>query len=110
MPLLFPTQGTLSEAFSTSLPFGRAPSEPQGQQSPSHRAPSDRYLAWSAVDDVKSKAGALSNEAQKELQKASQAAQAKPGKIELYSSKYYAACILGGLLACVGIPSAQDNP
>lgn len=52
---------------------------------------------------MKSKAGSLSNEAQKEIQKASQVAQAKAGKIELYSAKYYAACTLGGMLACVGI-------
>ena len=61
------------------------------------------FSAWSAVDDVKSKAGQLSAEAQKEYTKASQTAQAKAGTIELYSPTYYAACTLGGLLACVGI-------
>lgn len=55
---------------------------------------------------MKSKAGALSNEAQKEIAKASSAAQAKTGQIELYSAKYYAACTFGGLVACV---SVQDH-
>lgn len=50
---------------------------------------------------MKSKAGALSNEAQKEIAKASSAAQAKTGQMELYSPSYYAACTFGGLMACV---------
>jgi len=50
---------------------------------------------------VKGKAQAFSAEAQKELQKASAAAQAKTGDIEIYSAKYYAACTFGGLIACV---------
>jgi solute carrier family 25 (mitochondrial phosphate transporter), member 3 len=37
----------------------------------------------------------------KEFSKASNAAQAKAGKIELYSAKYYAACTFGGIMACV---------
>lgn len=101
MPLLFPTQGTLHDVLSPQLPFGRS----TNQTAPTKRnTSSDTYPAWSAVDDVKSKAGSLSAEAQKEFQKASQAAQAKAGKIELYSAKYYAACTLGGLLACVSAP------
>ena len=61
------------------------------------------------MDDVKSKAGQLSAEAQAELSKASAAAQAKTGGIELYSGKYYAACVLGGVLACVR-KYRQQNP
>lgn len=98
MPLLFPTQGTLNDSFSP-LPFGRTP-EPDEPQS-SHRSRQDRYPAWSTAEDVKSKAGALSEEAQTELKKAGQTVQAKTGKIELYSGKYYSTCILGGLIACV---------
>lgn len=98
MPLLFPTQGTLSDAFSP-LPFGRTP-EPDVPQS-LHKSKQDQYPAWSTVEDLKSKAGTLSNEAQTELRKASQTVQAKTGKIELYSGKYYSTCILGGLIACV---------
>jgi solute carrier family 25 phosphate transporter 3 len=52
------------------------------------------------VDDAKDKAAKLSNAAVKELEKASSAAQAKTGKIELYSLQYYATCTFGGLLAC----------
>lgn len=51
---------------------------------------------------MKAKAGALSSEAQNELKRSSRIVQAKTGNIELYSAKYYAACSLGGLLACVG--------
>lgn len=59
------------------------------------------YGAYSVVDNAKDKAAKLSNEATREFEKASSAAQAKAGKIELYSGKYYAACTFGGLLACV---------
>ena len=62
--------------------------------------------AFSAAEDAKGKAQALSAEAQREIQKASSAARAKTGEIELYSAKYYAACTFGGLIACVGIPAA----
>ncbi|EED12338.1 mitochondrial phosphate carrier protein, putative [Talaromyces stipitatus ATCC 10500] len=47
------------------------------------------FPAWSAVDDVKQSYGKLSTKAQ-----------AKTGKIEMFSPKYYAACTFGGLLAC----------
>ncbi|RFU74184.1 mitochondrial phosphate carrier 2 [Trichoderma arundinaceum] len=49
------------------------------------------YGAYSVVDSAKDKAVKLSNEATREFEKASSAAQAKAGKIELYSGKYYAA-------------------
>ena len=65
------------------------------------QARADLYPAWSVADDAKAKASQLSNEATKEFEKASAKAQAKAGKIELYSPKYYAACTFGGLLACV---------
>ena len=102
MPLLFPTQGTLHDVFSFASPVTR--SSPESKTVQPSRSLKDLFPAWSAVDDVKNKAGALSEEAQKEYQKASQAAQAKTGKIELYSAEYYAACTLGGLLACVRFP------
>lgn len=60
-------------------------------------------VAFSVAEDAKSKASALGQDAQKEIQKASSAAQANTGQIELYSPKYYAACTFGGLIACVGI-------
>lgn len=58
----------------------------------------DLYSAYSPVEDKVKK---LSAEATAEFNKASAAAQAKAGHIELYSGKYYAACTFGGLLACV---------
>ena len=103
MPFLFPAQGILHDAFSSKSPLTR-PSSPETKTVQSSRSVKDLFPTWSAVDDVKNKAGALSEEAQKEYQKATQAAQAKTGKIELYSAKYYAACTLGGLLACVWPP------
>ena len=63
----------------------------------------DQYSSWSVVDDAKNKANTLGTEATKEFEKASAKAQAKAGKIELYSAKYYAACTFGGLLACVSV-------
>lgn len=107
MPLLFPTQATLHDLFAQKSPACQVKSDLSTLKS-SYEARTDRYSAWSAVDDVKSRAGSLSNEAQKEIQKASQAAQAKAGKIEPYSAKYYAACTLGGILACVGIKAHGD--
>lgn len=59
------------------------------------------FPAMSAIDDAKKKAGAVSNEAAREFETASQKAQSKTGKIEPWSAKYYAACITGGTLACV---------
>ena len=108
MPLLFPSQDTLHDVFHPAIPFGRSappktqpvPAAPKGS---SFQARAELYPAWSVVDDAKSKANTLSAEATKEFEKASAKAQAKAGHIEMYSAKYYAACTLGGLLACVSI-------
>lgn len=95
MPFLFPTQAALSEVFAPQFPLSRP--KAQAQQHPLKRP---IFSAWSTVDDVKAKAGQLSDEAVKEFEKASSKAQAKAGAIELYSAKYYAACTVGGILAC----------
>ncbi|MCJ1380330.1 hypothetical protein MMC17_003433 [Xylographa soralifera] len=108
MPLLFPTQTTLHEIFATQSPLYQRSVQPQSPDL-SRKSGRDLFPAWSAVDDVKSKAGQLSNEAQREIQMASAAAQAKAGHIELYSPKYYAACTLGGLLAC-GVTHTAVTP
>jgi solute carrier family 25 phosphate transporter 3 len=60
----------------------------------------ENYPIWSATEDAKNKAHKLSDAAVAEFEKASNKTQAKVGKIELYSPKYYAACTFGGLLAC----------
>ena len=98
MPFLFPSQGILCDAFASSSVLSR----------PKERTPSREYplkgpiwTAWSAVDNVKDKAGQLSQDAAREYEKASAKAQQKAGGIELYSTKYYAACTLGGIIACV---------
>ncbi|KAI9053632.1 hypothetical protein LZ554_002586 [Drepanopeziza brunnea f. sp. 'monogermtubi'] len=105
MPLLFPSQDTLHDAFHPAVPFGRRPAFPETL--PPERtfvkaveARAEFYPTWSAIDDAKDKAKALSAEATKEFEKASAKAQAKTGHIELYSAKYYAACTFGGLMAC----------
>lgn len=100
MPLLYPTHSTLHRAFSAQTPNTQVRKEPRSPRTSPNEAPVGRFTAWSAADDMKNKASALSNEAQKEIAKASSAAQAKTGQIELYSLKYYAACTFGGLIAC----------
>ncbi|KAF5653409.1 putative phosphate transport mitochondrial [Fusarium sp. NRRL 25303] len=66
-----------------------------------YEARPELFPAYSSViQDAKGKAKELSAEATAEFEKASAKAQAKAGKIELYSGKYYAACTFGGLMAC----------
>ncbi|KAI4191530.1 MAG: hypothetical protein LQ348_003509 [Seirophora lacunosa] len=109
MPSLFPTTGVLGDVFSPQLAYTKHLSNPKPKQDLLHPPKHTRFPAWSAVDDMKTKAGALSNEAQKEISKASSAAQAKAGEIELYSLKYYAACTFGGLVAC-GVTHTAVTP
>jgi solute carrier family 25 phosphate transporter 3 len=99
MTIPFPSQSALQAQFAGQTTWSRR--VPAKEPAQTARDPNTLFSAWSAVDDVKAEAHKLSEEAQKEYMKASAAAQAKAGKIELYSGKYYAACTLGGLLACV---------
>lgn len=105
MPI-FPSQGALASVFVSHHPVSRQEKgvkpQPTEAATPSTRQ-RNVFPAWSAIDDVKNKAGSLGGGAAKELEKASHLAQEKTGKIELYSGKYYASCIFGGLLACVSI-------
>lgn len=105
MSYLFPNHRSLQQSFGSPLHTASGTPRP-GPQQPSKATPyqarSELYTAaYSVVDDAKNKAQKLSAEAQHEFDKASGAAQAKAGKIELYTPKYYAACTFGGLLACV---------
>jgi solute carrier family 25 (mitochondrial phosphate transporter), member 3 len=95
---LFPDSSTVYNTFLPTSCFykPKAPT-PHPQKRPI-------FSAWSAADQVKDKAVELSESAAKEYEKASSKAQAKVGGIELYSGKYYAACTVGGILACVRIP------
>jgi len=103
MPSLFPTQDILHNVFHPNARQSSSPthSSPSTTTAQKPIEPRTSFYAWSTIDDVKDKANQLSTEATKEFEKASAKAQAKAGKIELYSAKYYAACTFGGLLACV---------
>jgi len=101
MPSLFPTQSALQGSFGNQSPFAQRASSSANPTTTSKLARPELYTAWSVADDAKLKTAQLSDAAAKELQKASDSARAKTGKIELYSAKYYAACTLGGLMACV---------
>ena len=88
MSFLFPSTSTLSATFGNATPY-RFNKPTPAPRSP-YQARSHLYPSWDVAEDAKNKAGELSDAAQKELNKASEAAQAKVGKIELYSGKYYA--------------------
>lgn len=96
MAPLFPNTDTIQASLSNP---GTNP-RPQPGATP-WQARTDLYPAFSVVDDTKDKAKKIGNEASKELEKASNKVQAKTGQIELYSGRYYAACTVGGLMACV---------
>ena len=101
--MLLPTQSSLSEVFSCIHPLTAAKPRTPTPEPTQTRTSKSQFFIWSVTEDAKSKANTLSEEAQREIKKASATAQAKTGQIELYSAKYYAACTLGGLVACVGI-------
>ena len=82
MASIFPSASALSATFGHSTPFKSQPSP--------YQARTDRFSSWDVAEDAKNKATQLSDAATKEIQKASDIAQAKTGKIELYSGKYYA--------------------
>lgn len=102
MSHLFPRPETLQGSFYS--PMERKFSKPTPLQ-----ARPELYSAYSVVEDAKGKAKNFSAEATREFEKASSAAQAKTGHIELYSGKYYAACTFGGLLACVSYNFSLSN-
>lgn len=108
MTIILPTQNTLCEVFRSSSPFSR-PRPKTRSPFQEHPLKSPIFTAWSAIDNVKDKAGGLTNEAAREFEKASSIAQQKAGAIELYSPKYYAACTIGGILACVGCSLLLDR-
>lgn len=83
---MFPSQSTIANAFASPM---HSPVTMTGE-APAKRTP---FPAWNVIDETK-------EEASRELNAASQKAQAATGKIEPWSAKYYAACTFGGLLAC----------
>jgi hypothetical protein len=101
MPMLFPTQNCLNAVFANQSPFSRPAPKPRSSEHPLQRP---IFSAWSVAETAaaaKAKAGQLTDAAADKHEKASAKAQAKTGGIELYSGKYYAACTIGGILACV---------
>lgn len=78
-----------------------AAQHPLGAVSDAKSAKNRPFTAWSALDDVKTKADGIANEASREFNVASQKAQQKTGKIQPGSLKYYVACTFGGMMACV---------
>jgi solute carrier family 25 phosphate transporter 3 len=83
MPSLFPSFTALSAVFSS-----KTVSTDTEQKQSSYDSPRSRYQVWSVIEDTERKASDLSQAAANEYQKASSIAQAKAGKIELYSGKY----------------------
>lgn len=81
---------------------------PMGRPTPLQARP-ELYGAFSVVDNAKDKAHKIGDEATTEFEKVSAKAQAKAGKIELYTGKYYAACTFGGMLACVSVPTSRPQ-
>jgi len=100
MPIPFPSHGVLKDVFIPQTAFAPPKNKTAVATRTKYEARTELYPAWNVVDDAKKKTGKLSEAAVKEFEKASSKAQAKAGKIELYSPKYYAACTFGGLLAC----------
>lgn len=101
--MLFPTSTAINEVFSSRHPLTAARSQEPTSKSLKTKNARPQFAIRSVTEDAKSSVNTLSEEAQREIKKASAAAQAKTGQIELYSAKYYAACTFGGLIACVGI-------
>ncbi|WPG98881.1 mitochondrial carrier [Acrodontium crateriforme] len=97
MSSFFPSSSTLSATFGT--PATATPMASSAKRSP-YQARSELYGSWSVAEDAKDKASQLTAAASKEIEKASALAQSKTGAMELYSPKYYASCIFGGLMAC----------
>lgn len=104
MPIAFPGTGALHSSFSSSSPVTVLQQKTHQPLRSKYEARSELYGAWSVSEDARAKANQLSDKAVKEFDKASAAAQAKTGQIEMYSPKFYAACTFGGLLACVRCP------
>ncbi|KAL2846951.1 mitochondrial carrier domain-containing protein [Aspergillus pseudoustus] len=93
---MFPSDKVIANAFSSQHQLKGEP-HASGAAEMRKREP---FPAWSVIEDTKKKADAIGKEAAREFEVVSQKAQAKTGKIEPWSAKYYAACTFGGLLAC----------
>ncbi|KAI9376314.1 mitochondrial carrier domain-containing protein [Aspergillus egyptiacus] len=93
--MMFPSDKIMASAFSAQNPFNR-----QSQGPATDIRKREPFPAWSVVEDTKKRADAFGKEAAREFDLVSQKAQAKTGKIEPWTPKYYAACTVGGMMAC----------
>lgn len=99
-----PDQDTLRGVFHSPAAAGAHQMAPRGKQM------GTVFDYYSIADDAKKEAKKLSEEATREFEKASARAQKATGGIQMYSGKYYAACTMGGLLACVCLHTLQCLP
>lgn len=106
---LFPNSDALHNTFGSPYSRARSQGKPSAGGATPYQARPELYPAYSVIDDAKNKAQKLSAEATKEFEAASQKAQSKAGHIELFSGKYYAACTIGGMMAC-GLTHAAVTP
>lgn len=106
---MFPSQDAILSTFASQHPLHQRKVQPKRPEAP---APANRevFPAWSVADDARRKANDFASEASREFGVASQMAQARTGQIEPWTPKYYAACTVGGILACVSLagPSPTD--
>jgi solute carrier family 25 (mitochondrial phosphate transporter), member 3 len=109
MSYLYPGFDVLHQSFAPHGAVGRSPHALKPKAS-RYQARPELYGAYSVVDDAKAKTKQLGAEASKEFEKASAAAKSKAGKLELYSGQYYAACTVGGMLACVRLSFGRYEP
>lgn len=68
--MLFPTSSAVNEVFSSRHPLTAARSHESTPKPLQVKAARPQFSIWSVAEDAKSKANALSEEAQKEIQKA----------------------------------------
>ncbi|GLA82925.1 hypothetical protein AtubIFM56815_007116 [Aspergillus tubingensis] len=95
---MFPSGGDIARAFASQSPLSQSQQTQQPEAAGLKRR--QPFPAWNVVEDIEKKADAIAKEASREFEVASQKAQAKTGKIEPWTPKYYAACTVGGMLAC----------
>ena len=99
-----PDQDTLRGVFHSPAAAGAQQTAPRGKQM------GTVFDYYSISDDAKKEAKKLSEEATREFEKASARAQKATGGIQMHSGKYYAACTMGGLLACVCLTPSNVSP
>lgn len=108
--IMLPSSSTVA-SLAAQHPLGGMHMQQNSQSGQVFNKPKRRepFQAWSAIDDAKAKAASIGKEAAREFELASEKAQQKTGKIEPWSAQYYAACTVGGMLACVGYPCQSPS-